>query len=149
MRALWLCLALLCSASLSAQESSLSLTVSPPEASEDASPTPSSGQETPSEISGTLSGASSELAQIADELETLFAKLNESLKAAGIFQDGSEQSLLDSIRSATNGIASLRALRTDLVKAQKLNRRRETELWVWRAAAAVGALAALYFGTRK
>lgn len=149
MRRAWLWLVLAFSwAFLSAQESPLPLTVSPPEASERASPMPSSGQGTPSEISGTLSGASSELGQIADELETLFEKLNESLKAAGIFQDGSEQSLVDSIRSATNGIASLRDLKTDLEEAQRLNRRRETELWSWRIAAVLGFATAGYFALR-
>jgi hypothetical protein len=94
----------------------------------------------PSDPSGTLSGASSELDSIADELETLLSKLDASLQAAGISRAESDKSLEASIASATNGIDSLSSSKEAL---QEAIRARDVELWVWRGTTAAGVLLAI------
>jgi len=128
-------LALLCllSVSPSVLAAPLSPTASPP-----AAPGPS--LPLPSDPSGTLSGASSELGQIADELESLLARLNRSLEAAGIYQDASARSLESSISSATTSIGSLVASEAAL-KTQARNQARE--LWIWRGTTAATIVVAI------
>jgi hypothetical protein len=87
-----------------------------------------------------LSGASSELGQIADELEMLLTALDRSLAAAGISQGASERSLEASISSATIGIDSLAASQAVLQQAM---RARDAELWIWRVATVAGFALAL------
>jgi len=133
-------LALLCLFSVSplVLAAPLSPTASPP-----AAPGPSLPP--PSDPSGTLSGASNELGQIADELESLLARLNRSLEAVGIYQDASARSLESSISSATTSIDSLVASEAAL-KTQARNQ--ALELWAWRAGTALGLVLAVFFAVR-
>ncbi|MCX7023042.1 MAG: hypothetical protein NT080_00300 [Spirochaetes bacterium] len=134
----WAILGALCwffsSALLSAQAAPSSPIASPQVA-------PASSLPLPSDPSGTLSGASSALGQIADELETLLARLDESLARAGIYQDASERSLASSISSATSSIDSLLASEAVLLVQ---TRRQGLELWIWRGATAAAVAITVY-----
>jgi len=92
-----------------------------------------------------LSDISNGLRTTADELDSLFLKLNGLLMEAGLSQTDLDFTLTASMQSAENGIDSIK----DSLKQYRAQR---LEIWIWRGTTALGVIGiavALTWGLTK